>query len=547
MFSQAINVDTLKKRSKIETIVTGIFAILSFIAFGYIAVMSFIQTSMFDPENYEVEIILYNFDNIALNIVTLVFFLIALFCLNKAYDFFAKINMKLMYCGLFAYVLILGIIWIFSVWQIPGADSANIFETATEIINGDYSSLHNGGDSYFSSYYNEVSYYNYYPFQLGFVFICEMIYRVFGTETSMPLQVINVICLAFAYCGIARISKVVFKRKSVEFISIIFLLTCFQPVLFCSFPYGNIIGMSCCIWASYFLIRYFQSIKYIYIIPCGLLLSVGVLAKYNNLIYVVAFAIMLLIHTISRKKLQSLAVALVLCIVSLSASNLVIMSYEKRANVELKSGVSQLLYLGMGLNESHMAPGWYSGKYMGYYRDNNCDSEIANRLAIEDIKLSLEKFADDGLYTYEFFSKKILSQWNEPTYASIWVSKTKDHLIEPNDLANSIYNGNTGQFFEAYFNQYMQILYLLFAAGLICLFIKRKTNTETMLMPLVLLGAFGYHLLFEAKSQYSLVYIILFIPTASYAIQSLLIDNYGKLENLISKLKTAHIKQEIEE
>ena len=30
----------------------------------------------------------------------------------------------------------------------------------------------------------------------------------------------------------------------------------------------------------------------------------------------------------------------------------------------------------------------------------------------------------------DFFSKKIISQWNEPTYESIWVSKVKSHTNE---------------------------------------------------------------------------------------------------------------------
>jgi len=38
-----------------------------------------------------------------------------------------------------------------------------------------------------------------------------------------------------------------------------------------------------------------------------------------------------------------------------------------------------------------------------------------------------------------------------------------------------------------------------------------------ILLPLVLLGAFGYHLLFEGKSQYILTYIILMIPYAAWA------------------------------
>lgn len=95
--------------------------------------------------------------------------------------------------------------------------------------------------------------------------------------------------------------KADFGRNKIEFIVILALAGCIQPVLFCTFVYGNIIGMCCAIWASHFLIKYFQTDKYLVLIPCGVLLVVSALAKYNNLIYLVAFVIMLIIHTVKAK------------------------------------------------------------------------------------------------------------------------------------------------------------------------------------------------------------------------------------------------------
>ena len=163
--------------------------------------------------------------------------------------------------------------------------------------------LHNGSDFYNKDFYSGFSYYNCYPFQLGFVLISEIVYRIFGTDSTMPLQVINVLCVAAAYLGIAKITKQIFGRNKIEFIVILALAGCIQPVLFCTFVYGNIIGMCCAIWASHFLIKYFQTDKYLVLIPCGVLLVVSALAKYNNLIYLVAFVIMLIIHTVKAKKM----------------------------------------------------------------------------------------------------------------------------------------------------------------------------------------------------------------------------------------------------
>lgn len=547
--SNVSTVQTIEKQNKLEYIVVNILSLLVFVAFAYIAIMSFIQTSVIDSANYSSEVILYQTDNVALNLLFTALFAVFAFKMNKHCDFFAKLNIKVYEICLVAFVAIIGFIWIFSVTSIPAADSYNLFETATGAAKGVYPSLHNGQAFYNSDYYGGYSYYNFYPFQLGFVFLSEIVYRIFGTSSSMPIQVINVLCVAATYLGIARITRRLFNRLSIEFFAIVLLAGCFQPILFSTFVYGNIIGMCCAVWASYFLIKYFQTNKYTALIPCGLLLVVSTLAKYNNMIYLAAFAIVLIIHTIIKKKWQSIAFALAICIATVGTSNLVIMSYENRANVELTSGVSQTLYLDMGLNESYMAPGWYNAIALNNYKSHGCDAKLSSEQAWADIKARLSTMGNNLDYAVDFFSKKILSQWNEPSYESIWISKVKSHTNELGAIGNAMYGvngqgGSLGQLFELHFNLYMQIVFVLFACGIYFMFLNKKTNIMTVLLPLVLLGAFGYHLLFEGKSQYIFVYIPLLIPTASYALSCILNGKYTRIKEAVRSLKTIPNKAE---
>lgn len=530
-------IDTVRIGDKIEKIIVNIICLLVFAAFGYIAVMSIIQTSKIDPANYGSEVILYETDNIALNLLFMSLFFVFLFAMKKRYNFFKNVNMKVLEFALPCYVAVLGLIWVLSAQSSPSADSQNIFEAATNAVRENYQSMLDGGNFYNKDFYNGYSYFNFYPFQLGFVFICEIIYRIFGTSSAIPIEIINVLCVALAYIAITKICKLIFKKRSIEFFTIILLVGCFQPILFCTFAYGNIIGMCCALWASYFLIKYFQTSKYILLIPCAVLLTVSTLAKFNNMIYVVAFVVMLIIHTIKQKKWQSIAFALAICIMAVGTSNLVIMSYENRANTTFKSGVSQILYLDMGLNESYMAPGWYNDMAKSTYINNGLDNKQADKAAMDNISNRFKYNFSDVDYAVDFFGKKILSQWNEPTFESIWISEVKGHYTELNGLANGIYNGSTGQFFEIYFNLYIQILYLLFAVGLYCMFLNKKNNIETVLLPLVILGGFGYHLLFEGKSQYVLTYIPLLIPVAAYGISCILNGKYTKIKEIVGKLK----------
>ena len=532
-----VTVAEIENKSKFEYVVVNIICLFAFLAFGYIAIMGFFQTSVIDPTAYSAEKILYQTDNLALNLLFTAIFVGILFTMRRFYDFFAKINITALEIILVVYVVLLGFIWIFSVTSIPAADSANVYETARQAAKNQYTSLHDFTNFYNKDFYGGYSYYNFYPFQLGFVFICEIIFRIFGTTSSMPVQVINVLAVGAAYLGLAKITRLLFKRKSIEFMAIFLLALCFQPILLCTFVYGNIIGMSLGIWSCFFLIKYFRTNKWLLLIPCGILLVISTIAKYNNMIYLVAFVIMLIVHTVKEKKWQSIAFAVAICIATVGSSSLIIASYESRAGVTLANGVSQVLYFDMGLQESGRAPGWYTTTGLSLYLKNQFDDEAANKAAWEQIGQRMEAFSDDAEYTVDFFGKKILSQWNEPTFESIWVSKVKGHEVAiKGGIGEAVYDKSLGQLLELHFGLYMRVLYLLFAIGIYCLFISKKTNIQTILLPLVLMGGFGYHFLFEAKSQYILTYIPLIIPTAAYALNLVLFSDYTGLKKVIAKI-----------
>ena len=532
-----VTVAEIENKSKFEYVVVNIICLFAFLAFGYIAIMGFFQTSVIDPTAYSAEKILYQTDNLALNLLFTAIFVGILFTMRRFYDFFAKINITALEIILVVYVVLLGFIWIFSVTSIPAADSANVYETARQAAKNQYTSLHDFTNFYNKDFYGGYSYYNFYPFQLGFVFICEIIFRIFGTTSSMPVQVINVLAVGAAYLGLAKITRLLFKRKSIEFMAIFLLALCFQPIIFCTFVYGNIIGMSLGIWSCFFLIKYFRTNKWLLLIPCGILLVISTIAKYNNMIYLVAFVIMLIVHTVKEKKWQSIAFAVAICIATVGSSSLIIASYESRAGVTLANGVSQVLYFDMGLQESGRAPGWYTTTGLNLYLKNQFDDEAANKEAWEQIGQRMEAFSDDAEYTVDFFGKKILSQWNEPTFESIWVSKVKGHEVAiKGGIGEAVYDKSLGQLLELHFGLYMRVLYLLFAIGIYCLFISKKTNIQTILLPLVLMGGFGYHFLFEAKSQYILTYIPLIIPTAAYALNLVLFSDYTGLKKVIAKI-----------
>ncbi len=187
----------------------------------------------------------------------------------------------------------------------------------------------------------------------------------------------------------------------------------------------------------------------------------------------------------------------------------------------------------MGLQDSPMASGWYSKTAVNDYYQAGFDADMAKTIAGQHIGQRMSFFTSQPDVMFTFFSNKVLSQWNEPTYESIWISQVKEHTVPVSDFVNSIYTGGTGQFLELYFNFQMQCTLLLFAIGVYLLFVHRKLSLETILLPLILLGGFGYQLLFEAKSQYALTYLPLLLPMAAYGLITLLEGKYTRLKHVV--------------
>ena len=513
----------LKKQNLFEVICSYGVTILSLLFFGYIAIMSVFQTSTLDPVNFSGEHILFEDDDFAMNFFLIGAFFLAVFALSRFANIFLKVNEKILTACLAVYTVTLGFIWIFMAQSIPAADSGVVYSTATDLVKNDWTSFFTSNNDF----YNNISYFQIYPFQLGFVLISEFVYRISGAESAMVMQVLNVLSLAAMYVGIVMVNKKLFKSKAVTFITVFMLAGCIQPIFFTTFVYGNIIGLAAAIWACYFVIKFMKGSdkkSYLMLLPATALITLSVIAKYNNMIWLAAICIGLVIYAIREKKWLSLVSVVFVAAVAVGSFNLVIYSYEKRSGAELGDGVTQLLYLDAGINESAMAPGWYNDMSKTMYLNADCDTEKAEADAKADIDAKLEEFKNDPDYAKDFFKKKITSQWNEPSFECIWVSQVKGHYngdVVDGTLLNSVYNGNWNKFFYDYFDFFHMITFILFAIGMIGL-IRKKCGAETIMFLTALIGGFLYHTLFEAKSQYILTYFIIIVMFASYGLYFLL-------------------------
>ena len=105
----------LKKQNLFETICSYGITILCFIFFGYVAIMSVLQTSEFDSANFGGEVIQFNYDDLVMNFFLLGGFFLLVFALSRYANVFKKVSDLALVVGLSVYTITLGFIWIPSI------------------------------------------------------------------------------------------------------------------------------------------------------------------------------------------------------------------------------------------------------------------------------------------------------------------------------------------------------------------------------------------------------------------------------------------------
>lgn len=174
----------------------------------------------------------------------------------------------------------------------------------------------------------------------------------------------------------------------------------------------------------------------------------------------------------------------------------------------------------MGLQEGMRADGWYNGYITTQIYAVGFDGKRASAIAKEDLQKRLAELAANPAYTVSFFNNKLLSQWTETTYEAFWVNKNVRYTREPPAWKHSILYGDANRGFERWMDASSAALFLAFAAALVRLAFKRgkiKWDDCFGIVTLVVavFGGWLFHMIFEAKSQYMVVYLPMIIPAVA--------------------------------
>jgi len=464
---------------------------------------SFMHTMELRQTEEAFEKIIYHNDNFILNGIFIIVFLFVLSALVKKLE---KMPLKFLTTVMAELVILSGIVWVFSSRMHPMEDSYQVTEAARCAALNNYDFV-------------REEYFNTYPFQLGYVFFCEMIFRIFGPDRQnlIYMQVLNVFMLSASYCAIVFIIRKITGSKRASVLAVLSFILCPAPLIYSSFLYGVIPGFTFAVYALLFEILFFtteKTVRFLYLALSALFIGTAVMIKMNYYIFLIAILIIAAVMTLKKLRISSLIFITAVFAVSMTINPLIRSRYEKLADTKLDPGVPIISYISMGLHYPENvlgcnAAGWYNGFYtVGVYEYYDHDIEKVRERSAAQVKERIAFFIGNFNECNDFFYEKNMSQWNEPTCSCIWLNQNRPRYGNTCGKLAEYVCGNGSAAATSIMNFLQMFTYLGTLAG-IYYGLKTKKDIFYCAIPLIVLGGFIYHMFAEGKSQYILPYYIL--------------------------------------
>lgn len=420
--------------------------------------------------------------------------------------------------------------WISSAERIPQGDQAFIYGGASYFLEGNYAFLDKGG------------YCDMYPHQLALIALMELLFVFVGTYNYFAFQVI----CAFLAVGIVflggRIVEEIVDQMSVLVFYCATMLGCLPLIFYTSWVYGDIPSIFFSLLAAWALLRYGKKSYWGYLALCVFSLTMGILVRKNSLILLVAFCLVSLVWAVYRKDKKLLKAAALAVLLPWLLYMGIYKMYEVRSGYEHSKGLPVLSWVSMGLQEDSGRYGWYFDYPQKIYYENGLDRDITEEIVKQDIRERLTVFRSDLSYTWIFFREKLLSQWNEPLYQSLFFSAKYAEGYEP--PADSLTAKLGGEYFLKVLWVCDRLQFVVYFGMLLyfVLAVRPKSNPLQHLLAVMMIGGFLFSIFWEAKARYVLPYYVTMFSFSAVGYWQLMEQIFGMIRGRGRKDKDNIIK-----
>lgn len=401
---------------------------------------------------------------------------------------------------------IAGCIWIASTQFRPVSDPSKIYKIAMQWREYNFSSYAEGG------------YLFRYPFQAGIILFYYLLSFAFGMDNFIALQLVNAAALVLIYYLLAKLAKYYWPGKRYISVAVYLGVAAWLPFAFyTTYLYGILPGAACSLTAVYFVMRYLEVRKTWYMVLSALCMGAATVIKMNCIIYFIAIACFLVYDIIitSEWKIRLKSLFFIfLMIISISGCNQAVYYYaEQLSGYETPDGYVMTSWITMGLQDAPDGPGSYNGYIENVFREYEYDTKKVTEASLADIRKILKRFLenplDEGL---PFFAEKNAFQWNEPTFDSININRSRPSGAVPPETVKSIISGSAREKLTIGLN-YVQTLILLSVLSYLMLCWKSR-NLYEMFGGVIFIGGYLFHFFWESGRSYTMPYFVLLIPYA---------------------------------
>lgn len=351
--------------------------------------------------------------------------------------------------------------------------------------------------------------------QIGLVYLSWLFSTVFGGYNYLAFQLMNTLGLVWFYreltelCGIFKFRNTV--RLAVLGVGILF----FPLTMYTSFVYGTILGLACAVTAIKNELIFLEHGSVRRGLAAVFFITLAVILKNNYLIFMMAMIIWGVVETFRRRKFGLLLFPALAIAVFFIQSSAVLGLARHMTGEPLDQGMSPLSWIAMGLESNDIrAPGWYNGFNSYSYEEIAADTDVQAELSKERIRNAVNRLKEDKAYRVRFFTQKTASQWCNPNFQSFWIIHVQ---TTPVHLSNWAWKFTSVEG-EDSASRFLDLLEfnVLVGAMLYCLFYwKKEKYTQSLILPMTFIGGFLFHMFWEAKGQYTIIYFVLLLPYAA--------------------------------
>ena len=475
-----------------------------------LGIASFIVTFYFTNaySNY-LEYMNVRIDNIILNLVGVVIFLIVVYNVKKLLK---NISSEMLSVFVVVTMMLLSAIFIYWARILPKADQEMMTYLASEFIKGNYDYLGSGG------------YLKKYPFQLGYIYLTEILFRILGQDPII-MQMVNALCIGGIIQLLYKFTEKMFQNREVNKIFCILMLGFLPIIFFSTFIYGNIIGLLFALIAIYQLLVYREERKVRHLVLASISIGFSILLKKNYQIFLVGMIILLILDFVEKKD-KKIFIGIALSLICVILFSKVVYFYtEKRTGIEIADGIPMVSYFQMGLREGddYKMAGWYDASTINIYKNANEDTKEASKQSITELTELLQYYIHNPSKAIKMLVEKIETTWLEPTFQTIWINEPAEifnkipESMKSNKILISFFDGKISKAYIEYNNIYQIVIYI--TAGICLIAVFKKPSIEKLSLILMVIGGFTFHLFWETKAYYVLTFYILLLPYAANGLQ----------------------------